>query len=112
MPQPKTNPAPAIQVLTQIKVEESPHYDVILLDDDDHSYDYVIEMLGAVFGHSPKVAFDMACEVDAQGYVIVFTTHKDEAKEKQRAIESYGADWRMPECAGSMSAIIEPTGRL
>ena len=28
-----------------------PPYNVVLLDDDDHSYAYVIEMLGDVFGY-------------------------------------------------------------
>lgn len=85
-----------------------PLYHVILLDDDHHTYDYVIEMLGAVFGHSIQKAYDMACEVDAQGRVIVDTTHLDRAELKRDQIHDYGADWRMPSSQGSMSACIEP----
>jgi len=40
---------------------------VILLDDDDHTYEYVIEMLCKLFGHSQEIAYRMACEVDATG---------------------------------------------
>jgi ATP-dependent Clp protease adaptor protein ClpS len=85
-----------------------PLYHVVLLDDDDHTYDYVIEMLGAVFGHSIERAYQMACEVDANGRVIVDTTHLDRAELKRDQIHGFGADWRMPHCKGSMGAVIEP----
>jgi ATP-dependent Clp protease adaptor protein ClpS len=85
-----------------------PQYHVVLLDDDDHSYDYVVEMLCSIFGHSQDTAFRMACEVDAKGRVIVFTTYKERAEMKQDQIQGYGADWRIPRCKGSMSAIVEP----
>ena len=59
-------------VLTQEETETTeeeivkliPHYHVILLDDDEHTYDYVIEMLMDLFNHSQETAFQMACEVD------------------------------------------------
>jgi ATP-dependent Clp protease adaptor protein ClpS len=86
-----------------------PRYHVILLDDDHHTYDYVIEMLMDIFGHSMETAYKMACEVDSAKRVIVETTHKERAEHKKDQIESYGADWRMPECKGSMSATIEPS---
>lgn len=85
-----------------------PLYYVVLLDDDDHTYDYVIEMLMAVFGHSGAVAYDMACKVDSNGRVIVDTTYQERAELRRGQIMSYGADWRIPRCKGSMSAIIEP----
>lgn len=85
-----------------------PKYHVVLLDDDDHTYDYVIEMLMQIFGHSRATAFRMACEVDARGRVIVETTTKERAELKRDQIHAYGPDWRIPYCQGSMSAIIEP----
>jgi len=85
-----------------------PQYHVVLLDDNDHTYDYVIEMLMALFGHSQETAYRMACEVDAKGRVIVETTYRERAGVKRDQIQSYGADWRMPNCRGSMSAKIEP----
>lgn len=87
---------------------EMPLYNVVLLDDDSHTYDYVIEMLGHVFGHSIERAYQMACEVDAKGRVIVDTTHLDRAELKRDQIHAYGADWRMANSQGSMSAVIEP----
>ena len=87
-----------------------PMYHVVLLDDDDHSYEYVIEMLMKLFGHSEAKAYDMACKVDAEGRVVVDTTHKERAELKRDQIHSYGADWRIPRCKGSMSATIESAG--
>ena len=92
-------------------VEETilvPMYNIVLLDDNDHSYEYVIEMLMGIFGHSEEVAYTMASEVDARGRVIVHTTYKERAEMKRDQIHSYGADWRIPHCKGSMSAVVEP----
>ena len=85
-----------------------PQYHVVLLDDDDHSYDYVIEMLTQLFGHSVETAFQMAVEVDRSGRVIVDTTHKERAELKRDQIHAYGPDWRIEHCRGSMSAHVEP----
>ncbi len=85
-----------------------PRYHVVLLDDDDHTYEYVIEMLMKVFGHSQATAFRMACEVDLAGRVIVDTTHKERAELKRDQIHAYGADPRIPHSRGAMSATIEP----
>jgi hypothetical protein len=42
----------------------TPLWHVVLLDDDDHTYDYVIEMLSALFHHNASAAYRMAREVD------------------------------------------------
>lgn len=96
------------QVLAEVVTLLVPQYHVVLLDDDAHTYDYVIEMLMDIFGHSAETAYKMACEVDAAGRVIVDTTHKDRAELKRDQIHSYGADWRMSNSQGAMSAIVEP----
>lgn len=87
-----------------------PQWNVVLLNDDDHSYDYVIEMLMELFGHPLEAAYVMACEVDAQDRVIVDTTSRERAELKQEQIHAYGKDWRIPRCQGSMSSVIEPVG--
>ncbi|RME00095.1 MAG: ATP-dependent Clp protease adaptor ClpS [Calditrichaeota bacterium] len=90
------------------RVVHIPRYHVILWDDNDHTYDYVIEMLMKLFGHSREKAYLMAVEVDTRGKVIVDTTSKERAELKRDQIHAYGADWRIPRCKGSMSATIEP----
>jgi ATP-dependent Clp protease adaptor protein ClpS len=82
-------------------------FHVILLDDDDHTYEYVIEMLGKLFFMPLSVAFDHAVEVDTTGRTIVLTCEKDQAEFGRDQIHAYGADPRMPRSKGSMRAIIQ-----
>ena len=90
------------------KTKRQPPYNVILLNDDDHSYEYVITMLQKLFGYPPEKGFLMAREVDTQGRVIVLTTTKEHAELKRDQIHAYGPDSAIPRCKGSMSAEIEP----
>lgn len=88
--------------------KRQPPYNVVLLDDDDHTYEYVIKMLVQLFGHSLEKAFEMAREVDGSGRVIVFTTAREHAELKRDQILGFGPDPLLERCAGSMSAVIEP----
>ncbi len=101
MPSPGALPVEEVDVLLQ-----SP-YNVILWDDDDHTYEYVIEMLGRLFGYSRERAFLMAREVDATGRVIVYSGSLEQAEFKRDQIHAFGADPRLARCKGSMSATIE-----
>jgi len=85
-----------------------PPYNVVLLDDDDHTYEYVVGMLRKLFGHTRQRAYQMAREIDSTGRVIVDTTTKEHAEFKRDQIHAYGKDPDIPRSAGSMSATIEP----
>ena len=85
-----------------------PPFNVVLLNDDDHTYEYVIEMLKKIFGYPEERGFKMAEEVDSSGRVIVMTTHKELAELKCDQIHGYGADWRLERSQGAMSAVVEP----
>ena len=80
---------------------------VVLLDDNMHTYDYVIEMLQKIFGYSLPKAFLMAVEVDRRKRVIVATCAFEKAEARQQQIHDYGPDWRIPGCKGSMRAVLE-----
>jgi ATP-dependent Clp protease adaptor protein ClpS len=86
----------------------TPLYHVVLLDDDDHSYDYVIEMLQKILIMSVEKAFNHAVEVDLTGRTNVLTCHLPEAEYARDQIHAYGPDWRMEQSKGSMSAVVEP----
>ncbi len=88
--------------------KNQPLYNVILLNDNDHTYDYVIGMLRKLFGCSPEQAFQLAFDVDHHDRVILDTTTLERAELKRDQIHSFGRDWRIPRCQGSMSAMIEP----
>lgn len=88
--------------------KKQPPYHVILFDDDDHTYEYVIGMLRKLFGYVEERAFQLASEVDNSGRVILDTTTLERAELKRDQISAFGRDWRLARCEGSMSAIIEP----
>lgn len=85
-----------------------PQYHVILLDDDDHTYTYVIDMLRKLFGYMPERSYELASQVDGSGRVIVDTTTLERAELKRDQIHSFGRDWRITHCAGSMTSVLEP----
>ncbi len=106
-----TKSAPDESVIEKERL--TPLYNVVLLDDDKHTYDYVVEMLMKLFCFSEAEAFSHAVEVDTTGRTVVITCELPQAEFARDQIHAYGPDWRMPGCHGSMSAIIEPaTGGL
>ena len=93
---------------TETRTRRQPPYHVVLLNDDDHTYDYVIRMLKELFGYPEEKGFQLAKEVDTHGRVIVCTTSMERAELKRDQIHSFGADPLIERCQGSMSATIEP----
>ena len=87
---------------------QAPLYNVVLLDDAEHTYDYVIEMLEKLFALSTAEAWNRAVEVDTTGRTVVITCEREAAEFGRDQIHAFGADWRMPNSKGSMSAIVEP----
>jgi len=88
---------------------QAPFYNVVLLDDAEHTYDYVVEMLEKLFALSTADAWNRAVEVDNTGRTIVITCELPAAEFGRDQIHAFGADWRMPISKGSMSAIVEPS---
>ena len=103
-PQSATLPRP-VRATTPPKPQR---WNVILLDDDEHSYEYVIDMMKRVFGHTVEDGFAIAKRVDSDGRAVCFTTHKEHAELKQEQVHAFGRDPRMQRCAGSMTAVLEP----
>jgi ATP-dependent Clp protease adaptor protein ClpS len=87
--------------------KRQPRYNVILWNDDDHSYEYVVEMMQKLFGHQREKGFLIAKEVDKQGKAICLTTTMEHAELKRDQIHAYGPDKGITRCKGSMSATIE-----
>jgi ATP-dependent Clp protease adaptor protein ClpS len=92
------------------EVAKNPLYRVVLLDDDDHTYDYVIEMLQKIFIFNAEQALRHAQEVDSMGRTVLITCELPEAEFARDQVQGYGRDWRLPRSKGSMSAVVEPAG--
>ncbi|HLK65790.1 MAG TPA: ATP-dependent Clp protease adaptor ClpS [Bryobacteraceae bacterium] len=85
-----------------------PLYRVVLLDDNDHSYDYVIEMLQQIFIFTLVEGYRHAEELERTGRTVLIICELREAEFAQEQIHAYGADFRLQRSQGSMSAVIEP----
>lgn len=92
----------------KVQPKAAPRWHVVLLDDDDHTYEYVVDMLTRLFGHEARKAYAMAVEVDTVGRSIVETTSLERAELKRDQIHAFGADPRLDRSKGSMSAVLEP----
>jgi len=90
------------------KPKRQPRYNVILWNDDDHTYAYVVAMMMELFAYPPEKGYQIAKEVDTQGRAIVLTTTKEHAELKCEQIHAYGKDDLIDRCKGSMWATIEP----
>lgn len=75
------------------KPKRLPPYQVVLLDDDDHTYEYVIEMLLKVFRLPVDRAVELTARVDTQGRAPVWTGSKEVAELKRDQVRGYGPDF-------------------
>ena len=80
------------QIETSRENQETPLYRVVLLDDDDHTYDYVIEMLQKIFIFTLEQAYRHAEEVDRCGRTVLITCELAQAEFARDQIHSYGPD--------------------
>ena len=99
---------PEVETQEDQQTKRQPPYHVILLNVDDHTFDYVIQMLKELFGHPDEMGFKLAKQVDETGRAVVCTTSLERAELKRDQIHAYGPDPRIPRCKGSMYAEIEP----
>jgi ATP-dependent Clp protease adaptor protein ClpS len=83
-------------------------YHVILLNDNHHTFDYVIDMLVSKFSFSESEAIEHTMDVHFNGRSIVATSEKDEAEAGRDRIREHGADPRLAQSKGPMNVVIEP----
>jgi ATP-dependent Clp protease adaptor protein ClpS len=103
---PKPSVSPETDVIERDQMV--PLYRVVLLDDNDHTYDYVIEMLQRIFVFTLDQAYQHAEEVDRCGRTVLIVCELPHAEFARDQIHSYGPDWRLPRSQGAMSAVVEP----
>ena len=103
-----TQSAPQSKTVTTTERKRQPPYNVIILNDDDHTFEYVIDLLIKLFAHSLPTAKDLATQIDARGRAVVYTTHKEKAELKRDQILGYGPDPWASVRTGPLGCYIEP----
>ncbi len=94
-----TETAPQTQAVRDCKV--------VLFNDEEHTYDYVVEMLTHACHLARGEAFRCAVEVDLTGRTIVFYGSRAACTAVVAKIRAYGPDHRLPQSMTSMRAEIE-----
>ena len=88
--------------------KRQPPFNVILLNDDDHTVEYVVLLCQKVFGYPVEKGVQIAAEVHVTKRCILWTGSLELAELKQSQIHSLGKDELVDRCQGSMTAILEP----
>jgi ATP-dependent Clp protease adaptor protein ClpS len=96
------------EVTEETRTRRIPPYHVVVLNDEDHTFEYVIEMLSKLFAHTIPRAKELTWEIHSRGRAIVYTTHKEKAELKRDQVLAYGADPRLGRSKGSLRCYIEP----
>jgi ATP-dependent Clp protease adaptor protein ClpS len=102
-PKPGTEP----EVETEPQTQLSEPCKVILFNDEEHTYDYVVEMLTHASRLSRENAFRCAVEVDLTGRTIVHYGPREECEGVVTRITAYGPDHRLPQSMTSMNAEVQ-----
>jgi len=91
------------------KPKREPNYHVIIWNDEEHTYEYVVELLMEIFSYDFDKAYKITKEVDKSGKGIAWTGHFELAELKRDLIHGFGRDPRMPQVSkGPIRAPIEP----
>lgn len=85
-----------------------PQYRVILWNDDDHSFEYVINMMSKIFHYDKTRGMIIAAGVHACGKIPVATLPLEVAELRRDQIRSFGPDPLVEDSISSMYATLEP----
>ncbi len=105
--QPRPDPESSEETGTDTLTKTAAPFKVVLFNDEEHTYDYVVEMLTQVCKLSKQNAFRCAVEVDLTGRTIVHYGSRKECDSTCGRIVAYGPDHRLPQSMGSMNAEVQ-----
>ena len=92
------------------KPKPQPPWAVILLNDDEHSFEFVVETLMKVFGYPREKSFALAEQAHNEGKAIVWSGSREVAELKRDQIRSAGPDFYAgTKVAFALGATIEPS---
>lgn len=89
-------------------VERLAAFNIVLLNDEQHSYNYVTRLLCEVFHMKAAQAGAVAVAVDRDGRAVVWSGHKEYAEFMRERVLAFGRDALVERCTGPMCALIEP----
>ncbi len=103
-----TQSTPKSKTDLETQASRQPPYHVVILNDEEHTFDYVIELLTKLFAHPLATAEELTLRIHHTGRAIVLTTHREKAELKREQVLGYGPDPRMSISKGPLGCYIEP----
>ena len=89
----QTNTRQRKRVESDKKPKKQPSYAVIVHNDEEHTWEYVIEVLQRVCGHKTEKAFELTSQVHNAGKAAVWTGPLEVAELKRDQIRGFGPDF-------------------
>ncbi len=77
----------------EAKPKRLPPYAVIVLNDEEHSFRYVIDTFSKVFGYPREKSYSLALHIHTHGQGIVWSGSKEVAELKRDQIRAVGPDF-------------------
>jgi ATP-dependent Clp protease adaptor protein ClpS len=96
------------EATTEHQTRRLPPYNVVILNDEEHTFPYVIDLLIKLFRHPLPKAEELTLRIHTTGRAIVYTTHKELAELKRDQVIAYGPDPRMKISKGPLRCYVEP----
>lgn len=91
------------------KPRQQPPYAVILFNDEEHTFQYVVETLMKVFGYPEGKSFSLALQIHNEGRGIVWSGSREVAELKRDQIRSAGPDfYAMKKVMFPLGVTVEP----
>ncbi len=102
-------PTPVLEPEATSRPRLLPPYNVILMNDDDHSMDFVVDVLRKVFGYPLERSFELMLTAHETGCAVVWTGPKEVAELKAEQISTFHeTSQRTGKDLGPLSVRIEP----
>ena len=92
-----------------IRTRKQPQYVVIVMNDDEHTFEYVIQALSRVCGYSREKSFMLALQIHEAGRTPVWNGTMELAELKRDQIKEFGPDEFAPKTVTfPLGVYIEP----
>ena len=75
------------------KPKKQPPYAVVVFNDEEHTFEYVIETLMKVFGYPQEKSYSLTLQIHNEGKAIVWSGSREVAELKRDQIRSAGPDF-------------------
>ncbi len=90
---PPAKPQRRPQPDSHAKPKRQPPYAVIVLNDNDHTIPYVIDVLQRICGHKLPRAMELTWQIHTSGQAAVWTGSREVAELKRDQIRGFGPDF-------------------